>query len=123
MRSHKWLFFLGMLALVGTGAYSLLPKARVVWLLWHENKRLSAQVENMERNVAALNKHIDQRDNPRIIEEEARLRLQLRKPGEQILIIVSPKEEAPTTSPPATASEGIIVSIENALKQWVKKLW
>ncbi|MDP3794311.1 MAG: hypothetical protein Q8R13_00060 [bacterium] len=103
MKMLKWLLIVGVVALSGWAAYGMLPKARIAWFLWTENQKLRSQVSTFDQESQALRERAQRLETARFIEQEAKVRLQLRRPGEEVLIVVEPAPA--TTTPEAPGAE------------------
>lgn len=101
MKSFKLLFFLVLLPISIWGVRDLLPRARTTWTLRQENRELARELAAREEEKQALKKRLHELSLPRRIEEEAKLRLQVRRPGEEVVIIVPSKETPASTTPAA----------------------
>lgn len=99
MYAFKWLGLIVFVVLVGLGARSIAPKAKTAWFLRRENEALRREVREIQRARQASAERLRRLSVPRFIEQAARVRLQLRRPGEEVVVIVSKEEASATTTP------------------------
>lgn len=97
MRAFKWLGIIGIAALAAWGVKGLLPKAKTAWSLRQENERLRSERAEIEKEQDAILGKLHELDVPRLLEQEAKARLQVRRPGEEVVVIVP----SPNATPPA----------------------
>lgn len=69
--------------------------ARDLWKQWREMRRLEADLTALRRENEKLKEELDRLKTDAYIEQEARARLGLVKPGERAYVIVPPKQESP----------------------------
>jgi cell division protein FtsB len=88
-------FFLGLVFI-----FSGYIAGREFWRWFKLSSDYSAIAKNIqetEQQTQGLKRELDNLNNPRILEKEARSRLNLKKEGEQVLVVVSegdfPKED------------------------------
>lgn len=108
MKSFKLLLLLVLLPISIWGIRDLLPRAKTTWTLRQENAALVEELAAREQEKQALQERLHEFSVPRRIEEEAKLRLQVRRPGEEVVVIVPPKEVPVTTTPAAAKKEGFL---------------
>jgi cell division protein FtsB len=118
MKSFKLLLLLVLLPISVWGVRDLLPRAKTTWMLKRENSNLARELVAREEEKQALQDRLHDLSLPRRIEEEAKLRLQVRRPGEEVVIIVPPKEAPGTTTPSADRKkEGLLAPVLNILER------
>jgi len=61
-------------------------------------KNLQNQIRELEEKKAKLESALSSSDNPEFLEKEARDRLGLKKPGEEVIVILPPKKEQATST-------------------------
>lgn len=118
MKSFKLLSLLVLLSVSVWGVRDLLPRAKTTWTLRQENAELARELAAREEEKRALQERLHELSMPRRIEEEAKLRLQVRRPGEEIVIIVPPKEASVTTTPAVDMKkEGLLSPIISIIER------
>jgi len=81
------------LAVAGSGALFLLVGVSTVregfsqWKVDQEIGRMQAEVEKLEGKKLALSELVQRLDSPEALDKEARTRLDLRQPGERVIIL------------------------------------
>lgn len=103
-------FFLGLVFI-----FSGYIAGREFWRWFKLSSDYNAIVKNTqetEQQTQGLKRELDNLNNPRILEKEARSRLNLKKEGEQVLVVVSegdfPKEDFLTNpGPPLEDKNGL----------------
>lgn len=75
-------------------ALSINP-ARELWRQWQEMRRLEADLGTLRTENEKLRRELERLKTDAYIEQEARARLGLVKPGERAYVIVPPKQESP----------------------------
>lgn len=116
MSAFKWLAVSVILLISIWWIRDLIPIAKTTWTLKQENAALARELAARNREKQALEAQLREFAEPRRIEEEAKLRLQVRRPGEEVVIIIPP-EESSTTTPPAgdKKEEGVLNLIVRVL--------
>jgi cell division protein FtsB len=88
--SRKWLW---PLAVAASGALCLLVGVSTVregfsqWKVDQEINRMQDEVSSLEGKKLALSELINRLDSPDALDKEARTRLDLRQPGERVIIL------------------------------------
>lgn len=77
--------------------YSAGSMVRDTIVLRQEAREMEAKRANLLRKKSELEAHMDELETSEAIEREAKARFNLKKPGEQVVVVMSPK-------PPETAS-------------------
>lgn len=121
MRVFKWLGFVGVVALVGLGVRNLVPKAKTTLFLWQENKQLQSELAGLKVKQHEAAERLHKLALPRFVEQEARIRLQLRRPGEEVAVIV-PSQEALTKETPPEAAATSAARAWRSLVKWARRL-
>ena len=92
-RSTRHRKLLWPLAVAASGALCLLVGVSTVregfsqWKVDQEIGRMQAEVEKLEGKKLALSELIQRLDSPEALDKEARTRLDLRQPGERVIIL------------------------------------
>jgi cell division protein FtsB len=87
---QKWLW---PLVVAGSGALCLLVGVSTVregfsqWKVDQEIGNMQAEVEKLEGKKLALSELVQRLDSPEALDKEARTRLDLRQPGERVIIL------------------------------------
>ena len=87
---QKWVW---PLAVAASGALCLLVGVSTVregisqWKVDQEISHMQSEVENLEGKKLALSELITRLDSPEALDKEARTRLDLRQPGERVIIL------------------------------------
>lgn len=119
MKVFKWLGVVGIIALVGLGARNLAPKAKTALFLWQENRKIESELGDLKDEQEEAAERLRQLAVPRFIEREARIRLQLRRPGEEVAVIVPP--EATSAPMPTQAADAGIRRAWQFMVQWSRR--
>jgi cell division protein FtsB len=93
-----------MLMVAAVLALSVNP-ARDLWRQWHEMRKLEADLIALRRENEKLKVELERLKTDAYIEQEARARLGLVKPGERAYVIVPPKQESPKPQTQSPKSE------------------
>ena len=92
------LLFVALL-IVGTWTYSL---AREAIILGQEYRFVQEKAADAESKKAVLERQIAELNTSVALEREAKRRLNLKNPGEQVVVVVPDTAQAPTSTPPLT---------------------
>lgn len=81
-----------LLALTWVG-WSALDMGRQAWALWREAQDARSQVEELARKKAELEAYIAELESRQGVEREAKSRLNLKLPGEEVAVVVKEEEK------------------------------
>lgn len=111
-------FFIFLIAVFLTLAIGIFQKIYYYYAVQKELNKLSAELANLNNEEKGLNKLIDYYNNESNIEKEARVRLNLKKEGEKVVIIL-PSATSTSNNGESIYGSGSI-NLENLpnYKQW-----
>lgn len=93
------LVFLGLVGLVGFGTYNMVSRALA---LRGESKEAEAKIQELLRKKAELEAYALELESRQAIEREAKDRLNLKLPGEEVVVVV-PEKQPEIISEPSRA--------------------
>ena len=115
LSSRGWM--LGLVAvLAALMAWHALRVSLLSRTLRGERRALEETILKREREIAELKSNIERTESGEGLEIEARSRLNLKKPGEEVLIILS--QEATSTTRVETPENGLWATITEWLSFW-----
>lgn len=95
IKNSIWInaLFLFLMVTVGYGSYNVVRRAMV---LYQESNVIQKKVEELKKKKQELEVQLQEFENPEAIEREAKERLNLKRPGEKVVVVVP--ETATTTA-------------------------
>lgn len=88
------------LFLLGWFGVQFFGVAKKAWTLREERKRLEAELASLQQKKSELEEGLSRFQSDAYVEREAKRRLNLKKPGEQAVIIVPEETKKPATTSP-----------------------
>lgn len=102
VKTKKYLFRLiiaGEVIILGLVAFALIRESWKYYQIYQEKKAIAEEIESLKEKEGDLLKLVEYLDSSNFKEKEARLKLGLKKPGEQVVIITDTKSEQEISQP------------------------